>query len=122
MALVNDHSGSVLLSIHMNSFPQSKFCGPQVFYGTVGESKSLGEAIQKNLLLLVPENQRKTKPISSEVYLMNHITVPAVLVECGFLTNGEELERLKTEDYQKQLAVILAVSAANHLGSEVPGV
>ncbi len=122
VALVNDHSGGILLSIHMNSFPQSKFYGPQVFFGAVGESKTLGEAIQKNLLLLVPENQRKTKPISSEVYLMNHITVPAVLVECGFLTNGEELERLKTEDYQKQLAVILAVSAANHLGSEVPGV
>lgn len=122
VSLVNEHSGSILLSIHMNSFPQSRYYGPQVFYGSMGESKSLGELLQKNLLTLVPENQRKAKPISPEVYLMNHVTVPAVLVECGFLTNEEELEHLKSEDYQKQLAVILAVSAANHLGTEVPGV
>lgn len=122
VALVNDHSGSILISVHMNAFTGSEYYGPQVFYGGVGESKGLGELIQENLLTLVPENQRKAKPISSDVYLMNHISVPAVLIECGFLTNREELERLKNEDYQKQLAVILAVSAVNHLGTEVPGV
>lgn len=122
VALINNHPGSVLMSIHMNTFPQSKYYGPQVFYGTEGESKALGELVQKNLLNVAPENQRKAKPISTEVYLMNHITVPAVLVECGFLTNSGELQKLKSEDYQKQIAIILAVSAANYLGTEVPSV
>ena len=57
---------------------------------------------------LQPDNQRAVKQIPDSVYLMNHITCPAILIECGFLTNPEEEAKLRDEDYQKQLAVVIA--------------
>ena len=57
---------------------------------------------------LQPDNGRKAKPIPESVYLMNHVSCPAVLVECGFLTNPEEEARLRDGGYQRQLAAVLA--------------
>lgn len=62
-----------------------------------------------------PENSRMAKAISPDVYLMNHVTQPAILVECGFLSNPSELLRLQDSSYQSRLAVTIAVTAANHL-------
>ena len=53
---------------------------------------------------------------------MNHIEVPGVLVECGFLSNPAEAEKLKTAEYQNQLAVTIAVTAFNHLSGVDSGV
>lgn len=123
VALVNEHPDSILVSIHGNSYPESRYHGAQVFYGKVGSSATLAELIQENLRKGVDsENQRQAKAISSDVYLMNHVSVPAVLVECGFLTNPTELQNLKSADYQKRLAAIIAVSVANYMGREVPSV
>ena len=55
-----------------------------------------------------PNNQRALKQIPHFVFLLNHVTCPAVLIECGFLTNPEEEAKLRDEDYQKQLAVVIA--------------
>ena len=69
-----------------------------------------------------PSNQRNAKEISADVYLMNHIQVSGVLVECGFLTNPEEAAKLKTAEYQKQLAVTIATTVSNYLSEEDSGV
>ena len=69
-----------------------------------------------------PGNQRKAKTISPDVYLMNHVNVPAVLVECGFLSNQAEAAKLKLVDYQRQLAVAIGVTVVSHLWSEGSGV
>ena len=63
-----------------------------------------------------------SKPIRPDVYLMNHITVPGVLVECGFLTNPEDEANLQDEAYQNRLAVVLAGSVANYQPEPESGV
>ena len=121
--LINSHPEALLVSIHQNAFSQEKYHGAQVFYDEVGESKVLAETLQGAFNQYVDStNRRKAKSIQPEVYLMNHIKVPGILVECGFLSNPAEAEKLKTDGYQNQLAVAIAVTAFNHLAGEDPGV
>ncbi len=123
VSLVNSHPEALLLSIHCNTYSESKYHGAQVFYGTVGDAKLLAQRIQENIQLnLDSTNGRACKQISPDVYLMGHIQVPGVLVECGFLTNPDELQNLKSEDYQKKIAVTIAVTVANHLSEDSSGV
>lgn len=123
VSLINSHPEALLVSIHQNAFSQEKYYGAQVFYGSVGESKLLAETLQQNFNQYVDStNRRKAKSIQPEVYLMNHIEVPGILVECGFLSNPSEAEKLKTDAYQNQLAVAIAVTAFNHLSGEDSGV
>lgn len=110
--LVNSQPGAILVSIHCNTYSQEKYHGAQVFY--TGGAKEFGETMQLALKNGVdPSNARMAKAVSPDVYLMNHIKVPGILVECGFLTNQEELTNLKDPDYQTRLAVTIAVTAAN---------
>ena len=101
--------GGTLLSIHQNSYPGSQYRGAQVFYAPTGGSRELAELLQTALREeLQPDNERQAKPIPESVYLMNHVSCPAVLVECGFLTNPEEEALLRDGGYQRQLAAVLA--------------
>ena len=101
--LTNSQPGAILVSIHCNTYSQEKYHGAQVFY--TGGAKEFGETMQLALKNGVdPTNARMAKAVSPDVYLMNHIKVPGILVECGFLTNQE---------YQTRLAVTIAVTAAN---------
>ena len=101
--------GGTLLSIHQNSYPGSQYRGAQVFYAPTGGSRELAELLQTALREeLQPDNDRQAKPIPESVYLMNHVSCPAVLVECGFLTNPEEEALLRDGSYQRQLAAVLA--------------
>ena len=101
--------GGTLLSIHQNSYPGSQYRGAQVFYAPTEGSQALAEHFQAALCRqLQPDNDRAAKKIPESVYLMNHITCPAVLVECGFLTNSQEEAMLRDEGYQRQLAAVLA--------------
>ena len=110
--LTNSQPGAILVSIHCNTYSQEKYHGAQVFY--TGGAKEFGVTMQLALKNGVdPTNARMAKAVSPDVYLMNHIKVPGVLVECGFLTNQEELTNLKDPDYQTRLAVTIAVTAAN---------
>lgn len=96
------------ISIHQNSYPEKKYHGAQVFYANTMGSEQLGQQMQGVLNeKLDPGNTRAAKPIPDSVYLMNHITCPAILVECGFLTNPEEEALLRTMEYQRKIAVCL---------------
>ena len=98
-----------LVSIHQNTYSSSKYRGAQAFYAPTEGSRDLAEHIQTCIrTALQPDNGRAVKPIPDTVYLMNHVDCPAVLVECGFLTNPEEEALLRDGDYQKQLATALA--------------
>lgn len=100
--------GGTLVSIHQNSYPSSRYHGAQVFYAPTNGSQELAGHIQNAIRsVLQPENSRECKQIPDTVYLMNHITCPAVLVECGFLTNAEEEAMLRDNTYQKKLAAVL---------------
>lgn len=109
--LVNETVEPRLISIHQNHFSQSKYHGAQVFYAGGPLGQPWAALTQENLKrCLDPGNQRQAKPISHDVYLMNHIACPAILVECGFLSNPEECARLKDPGYQTALAAAIAGS------------
>ena len=106
---VEQIADAVLISVHQNSFTDSKFSGAQVFYAPTPDSQGFAERTQELLrATLSPGNNRQAKLIPQTVYLMNHINCKAILVECGFLTNPEEDRLLQTPDYQLKLAATLA--------------
>lgn len=98
---------AVFLSIHLNKFEQAQYHGAQVFYSRNDpRSKALAEAVQDALVRGVdPENHRQAKQAASTIYLMKKLQCPAVVIECGFLSNPAEAEKLQQPEYQKQLAV-----------------
>lgn len=108
VAAIESTENALLLSIHQNTFTSAKYHGAQVFFGLHPDSLPLAQAVQEAIRTsLDPENSRVPTKIPSSVYLMNHITCPAILVECGFLSNPEEELLLQTPEYQTKLATVL---------------
>lgn len=107
---INATENATLISIHQNTYSNARYHGAQVFYGgEVESSMLLAQSFQETLRLnLDPSNNRSAAKIPENVYLMNHVTCPAVLVECGFLSNPEEDRLLQDSGYQTKLAVVLA--------------
>ena len=106
--LINSTPNAVMVSIHQNKFPDSRPKGSQVFYSAADGSRALGEIMQSNLVSgISPENRRVAAPISRKIYLMRAVKCPAVLVECAFLSNPEEVALLKTDEYKILLAVVI---------------
>ena len=114
--LVNETDSGVLVSIHQNQYPDSRYSGAQVFYAATPGSDLLAKNLQKNLAsCLTPPTKRKEKKISG-VYLMEHIKCTGILLECGFLSNPGEEARLSEPSYQKQLCCVIAASLNEFLG------
>ena len=104
--IFNENQNNVVLSIHQNKFEQSKYYGSQIFYSpNHSESSELAENVRTSIVsLLQPDNTRQNKSAGSNIYVLNKATVPAIIVECGFLSNQEELAKLKTDEYQQEIA------------------
>lgn len=103
LALLN--RSLITVSIHQNQFPVAKYHGTQVFFAPYGDSGRLAECIREQVVaLLQPQNTRQCKQASSDIYLLSEAARPAVIVECGFLSNPEECAKLGTEDYRQQMA------------------
>lgn len=105
--ICNETNGAILLSIHQNTFSDSRFSGPQVFYPETDGSKELAGKLQAAL------GSRQIKR-GEGIYLLSHIHCPGVLIECGFLSNPEEEAKLRSPDYQKQLVCIIALTTVNY--------
>lgn len=106
--IVNGTENALLISIHQNTFSDSRYSGAQVFYGPKGESQRLAEDLQTAFCAtLNPGSKRKCKKADS-VYLMQHIACTGVLVECGFLSNAREEAKLSSPDYQRKLCCVIA--------------
>ena len=88
---------AIFVSIHLNKFTASSAKGAQVFYSKNNpESFTLGDSIQGNIKkLLQPANERVIKQGTKSTYLLYNARIPAVIVECGFLSNAEDLKKLK---------------------------
>ncbi len=104
--LVEETGDCLLISIHQNQFSQSQYSGAQMFYSPNNdESAQLAECIRQSVVnSLQPENTRQNKEAGEEIYLLTHCQVPGVLVECGFLSNPEEAQRLVQQEYQQDMA------------------
>ncbi len=110
VARINQQADAVLVSIHQNQFSQSQYRGAQVFYAPNTESRAFAALMQQNLRAgLDPANKRECKP-GSGIFLLEKIECPGILVECGFLSNPGEEALLRSKDYQKRLAAVLAGS------------
>ena len=117
--MADAYENCVFVSIHMNKFPVAKYSGLQVYYSKNNEeSRWLAEVIQaKAGEFLHGGNSRTVKAADDSIYILHNIKVPAVLVECGFLSNPEEAALLQTEAYQNKLAALICASVLEYLGS-----
>lgn len=117
--IASKYDNAYFVSIHQNYFPNSKYCGLQVFYSTNNhESRTIAEKIRlNNKRILAPENDRESKPAGREIFVLDSLDIPAVLVECGFLSNSEEANKLNTPEYQKEIAFIIYMSLIDTISS-----
>ena len=123
VAAIRAQENAWLISIHQNTFPDPRYSGAQVFYAPTQGSQALAVTMQETLrCTLDSNNTRVSKPIASTIYLMNHINCPAVLVECGFLSNPKEERLLTTPGYQTKLAVALTGGFLIHQATLTQGV
>jgi len=117
MALMEETDNSIFISIHQNHFSSSKYSGAQVFYSPnfSEQSSVLAENIQESIVYnLQNDNTRQIKPCGTSVYLIYNAVEPAVLVECGFLSNYEEAKALQNEAYQRKMALSIALGILNY--------
>lgn len=110
LQLMKENPDAIFVSIHLNKFTTSAASGAQVFYSQKSDySKELGQSIQDSVVKHIqPENKRVIKRGTDSTYILKNATVPAVIVECGFLSNKAELQLLKDEDYQRKMAFCIA--------------
>lgn len=102
--IINEKKPVLAVSVHQNSYEQESIHGAQVFYFTHSQAgKQAAEVMQEALLAVDPENRRQAKA-NDTYYMLKRTEVPVIIVECGFLSNREEAERLVTEEYQEKLA------------------
>lgn len=106
LKLMDSYPQAIFVSIHLNKFTTSAASGSQVFYsGNSPDSKQIGDLIQSSIIRLIqPQNKRVNKKATSSTYLLHNATIPAVLVECGFLSNNNDLQNLKNAEYQRNMA------------------
>ena len=102
--LINNSKANLYLSIHLNYLTNSAYYGPQVFYQE--KSIDLATIIQKTLNNSL-NSDREMKEIPKKTYMYDKLTIPGVLIECGFLSNSEEKKKLITEEYQQKIASLI---------------
>ena len=117
LKIIETNPDSIFVSVHLNYYSESKYSGAQVFYSPNNtESEKLAQNIQNSVVsLLQPDNTRQIKKSDSSIYLLYHSSVPSVLVECGFLSNAEETEKLKNDDYRSQMSTAICKGIINYL-------
>ena len=122
--IVMNYPDSIFVSIHQNQFTQPQYFGAQMFYSTVNRDNfRLAQLMQEKFRELHPENDREAKLIDGELYLFRNTPQPALLIECGFLSNADEAVRLGDSEFQRKIAFtiyrglieFLSTSSANDL-------
>lgn len=115
--ITNSTPNALLISIHQNYFSDSRYAGAQVFYAGTEGSAHLANQLQESLKsTLNPGSKRQAKKADG-VYLLQNINCPAVLVECGFLSNPEEEMKLRNDNYQKNICCVIAANISRYLNS-----
>lgn len=109
--IVNSYSSPVLISIHQNCYPTGQPSGPQVLYSSSDSSESFGKLTQQNLIsTLYPDNRRVAEPAYTKIYMLSHVDCPAILVECGFMSNFSDITKLNDSNYQTTVSSVIMAS------------
>lgn len=116
--IINDNAaeGNIFVSIHQNKFPDSKYFGTQIFYSKNDpKSQNLASGIKDSVVgLIQPENTREIKAADKKIFLLDKSKIPAVVVECGFLSNKEEALKLTDKNYQNKMAFCIYCGIINY--------
>ena len=120
LAIINKYPNAVAVSIHQNQFTDPKFSGAQMFYSKKSEqSHALAEAVKGRIVsTLQPENERETKPVGDELFLLDNAKCPMIMAECGFLSNEDEARRLEAPAYQKHMALTILFGVNDYVCSQ----
>lgn len=113
--IVDKNESHIFVSIHLNSFTKTNYHGAQAFYKKDSkESEKLALIIQDGLRnILDPDNNREPQD-RDDIFLLNEIDIPSVLIECGFLSNEREAELLADELYQEKVAWSIYIGIMNY--------
>lgn len=112
---INTSTASLALSIHLNKFSIEKYRGAQVFYSkTNSNNQLLAETMQTSLCNYLKNTERKTVK-RENIFLLNKVTIPCCIIECGFMSNKEEFQLLQTEVYQYKIAYALLYGVEDYL-------
>lgn len=103
--VINNSNADLVISIHLNSFPQKQYSGAHVFYKKNCESSKIAaEILQDNLKEILDKNNNRVPQIKKDMKIMDNSNIPIILIECGFLSNNEEEKKLLTAEYQEKVA------------------
>ena len=111
----NETENALLISIHQNYFEDGRYSGAQVFYNKAGER--LSKELQKVFISALNTSGIRQAKVASGIYLMEKVNCPAVLIECGFLSNPEEEAKLRDPAYQKKLCSVIACVVGRYLNT-----
>ena len=119
LKIMEQNRDAIFLSIHQNKFTDPKYSGAQMFYSpNLPESEELAAIMQRHFReMLQPENTRERKRSGRELFLLYKAQTPAVLVECGFLSNPQEATNLIDPEYQEKVAFVIYSSVMEFLYS-----
>ena len=117
VSLFNSDPANIAVSVHQNKFEQPQYSGTQIFYSTNDpNSLELAECIRTAVVMLIQrDNTRELKPAGDDIFILKEAQVPAVIVECGFLSNDAERELLIDDEYQKQLAYAISMGVLDYI-------
>lgn len=117
----NTSKADLLISIHQNSYPSAKVKGAQIFYFNQSDnSKRLAELIQGEIKSFVDPGNRMDAKSNTNYYVLKQTTMPAVIVECGFLSNPTEKQNLQSDEYQEKIAWAIYMGIVKYFDGE-PG-
>ena len=109
--LANSSGAKLFISIHQNQFSEEKISGGQVFFSKDDEIGEIyAKKVMDELKKVNPDNKRIEKTLPNKNILFQNLTIPGILVECGFITNNNEALLLKTEEYQQKIAEAIAAA------------
>lgn len=113
--IANETENGILVSIHQNTFSDSRYSGAQIFYADTEGSAALAKAMQEEFATTLNPGSNRQCKAASGVYLMENIRCTGILVECGFLSNPEEEAKLRSGEYQKKLCCVIACCVSTYL-------
>ncbi len=107
LRIANATEKGIFISIHMNAFPEEKYKGLQVYYSpNNSDSQILAKKLQENVAQNLQSFNKRQIKNGKDIFLLNRLSIPAVLIECGFLSNTEEAYLLTEDEYQNRLVSI----------------
>lgn len=118
VSLINKEKPDLVLSIHQNSYQDGAVHGAQVFYYTHSEKGKEAALIMQEALKIADEGNERPAKANDTYYMLKKTEVPVIIVECGFLSNYEEAEKLVTEEYQQKIAEAVCSGAMQYLEKE----